>query len=150
MDAEGAQLRALMQQFFRRFGVLASDRTPCGQPLPIAHAHALMVLYESQPLTQQELARALHIDKSNVTRLCHKLSSSGHVEQQIGADARQRLVRLTASGRRLAKRVEQASGKRFLAILNNMQPHTREQLIPVLQDLVSSIEQLSQEQEPDA
>lgn len=150
MDAEGAQLRALMQQFFRRFGVLASERTPCGQPLPIAQAHALMVLYESQPLTQQALARALHIDKSNVTRLCNKLTSSGHVEQQVGADARQRLVRLTASGRRLAKQVEQASGKRFLAILNNMQPHTREQLIPVLQDLVNSIEQLSQEQESDS
>ena len=33
-----------MQLVFRRFGVLAGDATPCGQPLSMAHAHALLVL----------------------------------------------------------------------------------------------------------
>ncbi|MCA9646384.1 MAG: winged helix-turn-helix transcriptional regulator [Myxococcales bacterium] len=145
-----SELRGLVQQLFRRFGVLAADRTPCGNPLPIAQAHTLMLLLESQPLTQQALAAALHIDKSNVARLCSKLSAAGHIEQQVGDDARQRLVRLTPSGRRLAKQVERASQQRFQEILRNMPPHTREQLLPVLQDLVRSIELLPSPSEPES
>ncbi|MGE3672903.1 MAG: MarR family winged helix-turn-helix transcriptional regulator [Polyangiaceae bacterium] len=143
MVEPASELRGLMQQLFRRFGVLGADRTPCGTPLPIAQAHALMVLLESEPLTQQALAAALHIDKSNVARLCSKLTSAGHVEQQVGDDARQRLVHLTPNGRRVAKRVEQASRKRFHEIICNMPHHTREQLVPVLRDLVRSVELLS-------
>ncbi len=147
MDSDAVLLRGLMQQVFRRFGVLASDRTPCGQPLPVAQAHALMLLLDSSPLTQQELARALCIDKSNVTRLCGRLASAGHIEQHVGEDARQRLVSLTRSGRRLAKRVDQASQLRFRAILHSMPEPSRGQLIGVLQDLVRSIERHSP-QEP--
>ncbi|MEZ4230197.1 MAG: MarR family winged helix-turn-helix transcriptional regulator [Polyangiaceae bacterium] len=149
MAGEATQLRELMQVLFRRFGVLASDRTPCGQALPIAHAHALMVLLASQPLTQQQLGQALCIDKSNVTRLCQKLSSAGHIEQRVGDDARQRLVRLTPSGKRLARQVDEASEFRFRAIIDSMSSH-RKQLIPVLQELVRGMEQLSPPTEPDS
>ena len=67
-----------------------------------------------EPLTQQALGLALGIDKSNVTRLCAKMESSGHLSQRrCPNDGRARLVALTAAGEKLAIRVDRASKERF-------------------------------------
>jgi DNA-binding MarR family transcriptional regulator len=71
-----------MQRLFRRFGTLATDRTPCDKPLSMAHAHALMVLSARGASSQQELGTELCIDKSNVARLCAKMSAAGHVASE--------------------------------------------------------------------
>lgn len=107
-----------MQRLFRRFGALAMEATPCGKPLPIAHAHALMVLLARGDATQQELGRELGIDKSNVARLCARMVEAGHVSQrQDDDDGRSRRVSLTTRGERLAREVDEASKARFGAIL---------------------------------
>lgn len=116
------QLRAEVQRFVRGFGLLASDKTPCGTPITTSHAHALMVLLEHARAlelpTQQQLGAALGIDKSNVARLCAKLERSGELEQRRSAlDRRARLLVLTELGRRRAERVETASRERFSRIL---------------------------------
>jgi DNA-binding MarR family transcriptional regulator len=71
-----------MQRLFRRFGALSADATPCGKPLSMAHAHALMVLLTRGELSQQELGAELCIDKSNVARLCARMVDAEHVVQQ--------------------------------------------------------------------
>jgi DNA-binding MarR family transcriptional regulator len=116
------QLRAAVQRFVRGFGLLASDRTPCGTPLSTSHAHALMVLLEhgrrAEPCSQQRLGEALGIDKSNVARLCARLERDGHGSQRRPEhDGRARLVSLTPAGRRLAERVEARSRARFGELL---------------------------------
>jgi len=116
------RLRVAVQRFVRSFGLLASDQTPCGTPLSTSYAHALVVLLEraqeDERATQQELAQALGIDKSNVARLCAKLQRAGHATQQRSdSDGRARLLALTASGRRLAERVRAASRDRFAQLL---------------------------------
>lgn len=126
-------LRSAVQSFVRSFGLLASDRTPCGTPLSTSHAHALMVLLQAgrrgEELTQQALGAALGIDKSNVTRLCAKMESSGHLGQRrCPNDGRARLVALTASGEKLAARVDRASTERFsrlVAALPSAGDHAR-------------------------
>jgi DNA-binding MarR family transcriptional regulator len=69
-------LRTLVQQFVRQFGLLAESETPCGQPLHTSHAHALMILLHADKagIHQAALARQLGIDKSNASRLVHRLS----------------------------------------------------------------------------
>ena len=94
-DAE--RLRTLVQTFVRRFGLLLGDHTPCGQPISVSHAHALMLLASrSEATSQSELGRLLGIDKSNVTRLCSRMEKLGHVRQsRAPTDRRSRLVRIT-------------------------------------------------------
>src|ERR1039457_1643788 len=99
-DTVGGDLRRLIQTFIRSIGLLAGDQTPCGQPLAVSHAHALMVLLEAtredNRLTQRELGQVLGIDKSNVARLCRRMESAGHVVQSRSADdGRARLLSLT-------------------------------------------------------
>ena len=125
-DAE--RLRSSVQVFVRRFGLLLEDTTPCGQPLPTSHAHALMLLLASdRPVRQTELGEGLGIDKSNVTRLCAQMEQKGHVKQVTDAqDRRARRVSLTAKGERVGRQVKQASGRRFEELLARIPPAKRE------------------------
>jgi DNA-binding MarR family transcriptional regulator len=135
------QLRVAIQRFVRSFGLLASDQTPCGTPISTSYAHALVVLLErghrGERSTQQELGEALGIDKSNVARLCAKLQRAGHATQQRSAsDGRARLLALTASGRRLAERVQAASRDRFAQLLAALpSDETRASVVAALQAL---------------
>jgi DNA-binding MarR family transcriptional regulator len=139
-DDQVQELRRLMQLLFRRFGALAADATPCGKPLPMAHAHALMVLAGSE-LSQQELGRVLCIDKSNVARLCARMVDAGHAAQRPDdEDARSRRVSLTARGSRLAREVDASSGARFSTLLRALPSDSRGQVLEVLQHLVTAID----------
>jgi DNA-binding MarR family transcriptional regulator len=134
------ELRGLVQRLFRRFGTLGADTTPCGKPLSIAHAHALMILTRGE-LTQQELGAELCIDKSNVARLCARMVDEGHAVQAAGAqDRRHRMVSLTAAGKRLAREVNMASRQRFAALLSGLRAAQREQIIRGLSQLVAAID----------
>jgi DNA-binding MarR family transcriptional regulator len=141
MDLEQAdELRSLVQRLFRRFGTLGTDTTPCGKPLSIAHAHALMILARGE-LMQQELGAELCIDKSNVARLCAKMVDEGHAVQIAGArDRRSRLVSLTTAGKRLAVEVNAASRERFATLLVGLKASQRAQIIQGLSQLVAAIE----------
>ena len=137
------ELRRVTQRFFRRFGALAADATPCGKPLSMAHAHALMVLLGRGQLTQQELGRELCIDKSNVARLCAKMVDAGHVEQRAAEhDARSRKVSLTKRGERLAQEVEAASRARFGALLAALPEARRSPVVKALRHLVDALDSL--------
>ncbi len=132
-----------MQRLFRRFGALASDATPCGKPVSIAHAHALMVLLAKGELSQQDLGIELCIDKSNVARLCARMVESKHVRQRTSErDGRSRRVSLTAKGERLAREVDAASRARFGALLVALPSASRGQVLAALQHLVAALDAL--------
>jgi DNA-binding MarR family transcriptional regulator len=135
------ELRRIMQRLFRDFGALAVDTTPCGKPLSMAHAHALMVLLMKGELSQQELGTELRIDKSNVARLCARMAEERHIEQRSSAqDGRSRIVSLTSQGKRLAREVDAASLARFGALLGALPAERRIQLIDNLNQLLTAIE----------
>jgi DNA-binding MarR family transcriptional regulator len=135
------ELRHVVQRFFRCFGALSAEVTPCGKPLSMAHAHALMLLLGQPELSQQELGRELNIDKSNVARLCAKLVESGHARQRPSEhDGRSRRVSLTTEGRRLAREVDASSHARFAAVLAGLARARRRELIDSLQQLLAAVE----------
>jgi len=130
-----------MQRLVRRFGALAADATPCGKPVPIAHAHALMVLLSRGELSQQELGTELCIDKSNVARLCARMVEAGHVTQESSkVDGRSRRVSLTTPGKRIAREVDAASTARFRALLGALPDAGHTQVIDALSQLVVALD----------
>src|SRR4051812_42168008 len=103
-ENEVETLRNLVQTFVREFGLLAADETPCGHPIPLSYAHALMILLKARgdvaAISQAQLGDALGIDKSNVARLCSRMEEAGHAEQRRAPDdGRSRLIELTEKGR---------------------------------------------------
>jgi len=141
---DAAALRALLHAFVRSFGLLASETTPCGEPISVSHAHALMFLLDrsrrrSRP-TQQELGDALGIDKSNVTRLCRRMEQAGHLAQErCAVDGRARRLNLTDQGKRLAGRVESSSRERYAAVLSGVPRDARSGLLKSLRTLNAAV-----------
>jgi DNA-binding MarR family transcriptional regulator len=130
-----------VQAFVRDFGLLAQDATPCGKPLATSHAHALMVLLdETRSLSQKDLADALGLDKSNVTRLCQRMEAEGQIEQARGDDdARVRLLKLTTRGTKLAREIEQSSKDRFATLLKAVPPSERARVFEGLELLSRAV-----------
>jgi MarR family transcriptional regulator for hemolysin len=144
LDATASALRHEVQQFVRRFGLFADDRTPCGQPLTPREAHALMLILGRErqhlPLVQKDLVAELGIDKSNVTRLVQSLARAGRVQcTSSDRDGRARLVQLTAKGRRLAESVETASQQRFQRLLGAIAPGQRAAVVSAFAHLNQAI-----------
>jgi DNA-binding MarR family transcriptional regulator len=138
------KLRGLVQAFVRDFGLLASNETPCGHPIPVSYAHALMALLERrgarEPISQAALGEILGIDKSNVARLCSRMEEAGHVSQKRApGDGRSRLVELTDRGVPLAREIERASRARFRRIWTHVPPRRRSALLESLTSLNESI-----------
>jgi DNA-binding MarR family transcriptional regulator len=141
---EVEQLRSLVQEFVRRFGLLVTRRTPCGFPVSPSYAHALMLLLhrarEGSATVQSDLAGTLGIDKSNVARLCERMVAAGHAVQAVHPeDGRSRAVTLTAKGRRLAERIENGSRDRFSALTTGIPHNKRGAVIAALADLNAAL-----------
>jgi DNA-binding MarR family transcriptional regulator len=143
---EAAELRGLTQTFIRSIGVLADNRTPCGAPMAVSQAHALMVLLEwpraAEPPTQQELGRVLGIDKSNIARLCQRMERAGHLTQKRSAsDGRARLLSLTSRGKQVAAGVERASRARFEQLITAIPQGARAHVLSALAMLNDAVVQ---------
>ncbi len=102
-----AQLRELSRQLVRQLGMLDKD---CGViALPPIQAHTLIEL-EQQPLTVNQLADKLNIDKSNASRAVNNLAKNSLIQTSPHPNDKRSVV---------ASVTEQ--GKNTLAKLHNQQ-----------------------------
>lgn len=137
-------LRAAMHDVVRGFGLLAAERTPCGQPLAVAEAHALMAVLawrgDGAGPTLRDLRGALALDKSNVTRVCQRLESRELIAlRPCRVDGRARRITLTAKGRRLANEVDASSRQRFARLLEVLPARADASVVRALQVLAEAI-----------
>lgn len=142
-SSDAQRLRQQVQRFVRQFGLLEEEATPCGAPVSPREAHALLLLHEREggpPLVQADLAPALGIDKSNVTRLVQRLCAAGRVEQVASErDGRARCLRLTARGRRAAEALERSSSQRFQQVLAGIPARERGGVLAALRLLNDAV-----------
>lgn len=136
------ELRLLIRDFIHRFGLIQQPRTPCGQPMSVARAHALMTLYETDDGVRiSDLGEELNIDLSNVSRLCSRLEGDGLIERRDDPkDGRVRRLHLTREGRVEAARVDAASLSRFASVLEQMPAGSQGQVMEALELLNTAIE----------
>jgi DNA-binding MarR family transcriptional regulator len=137
-SASGAQLQAEMIGFIWAFGLLATDRTPCGQPLAPSDAHALTEVVASNGLTQRELVDRLRLDRSSVSRLVDRLVARGWVERADGPDRRTVRLAPTAAGRAVAAEVAEARAARFADLLEAIPADRRDQVLDTLRLLTAA------------
>ena len=111
-------LQERMVSLIRAFGLHKPDETPCGKPVSVAEAHALMELSRTETLVQKELASRLGLEKSTVSRLAGLLEGRGWVgRSRSPEDGRAVELRLTAAGRRTAEGLAEARRAKFARVL---------------------------------
>lgn len=114
-DTKARRLRDAVRYLVVAHGALEEARRPCGTPLSIPHAYALLELLDrGEPMTVSELAAKLAIDRTNVSRLCARMEEAGDLERATHPDdGRARALRLTAKGRKAAQAVDDQSADHF-------------------------------------
>ncbi|GAB3970975.1 hypothetical protein GCM10027615_28720 [Plantactinospora veratri] len=126
-------------RFVRNFGLHQPDRTPCGQPLPVSEAHAMVEIAREGRIRQVELARRLRLEKSTVSRLVANLVSRGWVHRQAAdGDGRGVLLVLTDAGATAAARQADARRDRLTALLDRVPDDQRAAVVRALQTLAEA------------
>ncbi len=139
-DQTGA-LQEQMIALVRAFGLHQGDRTPCGKPVSVAEAHALLELSRHGPLAQRDLGAWLRLEKSTVSRLVAQLEQRGWLaRERSDADKRVLLLSLTPDGRRIAGELAQARRTRFERLLAAIPEERRDEVTGALATLVEAID----------
>jgi DNA-binding MarR family transcriptional regulator len=69
--------------------------------LTISQMNILVAVSCLKEAKQQDICRALHLERSTLSRDLERLRAQGWLDKRIGADERTSLIRLTREGRRL-------------------------------------------------
>ncbi len=126
--------------FVRAFGLHRPDLTPCGEPVTVSQAHALAELASRGPVPQWELAEALGLSKSTVSRLVGQLEERGWVERGPRKAHAGRMVdlHLTAAGQAMSARVGEARRERMERLLAKLPETERPAVLHALSALVEA------------
>ncbi|MGC5309872.1 MarR family winged helix-turn-helix transcriptional regulator [Micromonospora zamorensis] len=136
-EVDAAQ-EALMR-FIRNFGLHQPDRTPCGQPLPVSEAHAMVEIAGQAGIRQTELARRLRLEKSTVSRLVTNLVNRGWVHRETADnDGRGVVLLLTEAGTTAAARQADARRRRLTTLLARVPDDQQATVVRALQTLAEA------------
>jgi DNA-binding MarR family transcriptional regulator len=139
-NVDVAALEDRVAAFVRAFGLHRPDLTPCGEPVAVSQAHALAEMASSGPLAQWELAAALGLSKSTVSRLVGQLEERGWVvrDRASEGDARVVALQLTPAGCAMADRIAGARRERMARLLARLPEDEREGVLHTLNVLVEA------------
>ena len=113
-------LRDAVRRLVVTHRALADAKRPCGAPLSMPHAYALLeLLHSEEPLTVSALAETLAIDRTNVSRLCSRMEETGElIRRAHPRDGRARALHLTPHGEALARNTEASSTQYFTRLFH--------------------------------
>lgn len=124
----------------RNFGLHRPEETPCGEPIPVGEAHALMDLAEDGPMNHGDLAVRLNLQKSTVSRLVRQLERRQWITRDNSReDNRIILIRLTRKGKAAANRLAQARRNKFDKLLAAIPKGQRRDVIATLSNLARAL-----------
>jgi|HubBroStandDraft_1064217.scaffolds.fasta_scaffold33598_2 DNA-binding MarR family transcriptional regulator len=120
-------------QLVRSLGLHKPDETPCGQPISVAEAHALLEIAREPGLTQNGLATRLRLEKSTVSRIAGMLERRGWV-RRVRDERDSRFVRLHLTKRGITANANVAESRRekFARIFGALPADQREDVLNAL------------------
>ena len=130
-----------LERLARILGQIGPDEVCC-DGLSQRQTAILRVLVSSEGARLTDLAALAGITPSAMTRVLEKLEARGLVERIRGAhdDGRAAMVRITASGRRTRKLLDQLMRSRTRQIMDSIPPKQRKQVLNALELLNNAID----------
>jgi MarR family transcriptional regulator for hemolysin len=108
---------------------------------PLTLGRVLVILVRRGPQSQADLVRVMSLEKSWISRAVDRLEDSGWVERQPNPDdGRSVVLRLTASGREEAGRIEAVLNSHAQSVLERIAPEQRRQTLDALRTLHAVLE----------
>jgi DNA-binding MarR family transcriptional regulator len=126
-----------MVQLVRALGLHKPDETPCGQPVSVGEAHALLEIAREAGITQNGLAARLRLEKSTVSRLAAMLERRGWVRRvRDQHDARFIRLHLTQKGIAANATIARSRRAKFENIFGAIPPGRRDAVVDALSVLL--------------
>lgn len=97
--------------------------------LTIPQFRALVVLASRGPTSSSELAAALGVHPSTVTRLVDRLVAKGFVQRSTPADRREVLVSVTPAAKSVIDEVSEARRKELVGVMKRLKPEKRDAVV---------------------
>ena len=140
MDEGPEQIHQLVMDLIRVAGLLQPDQIVPGRPVSMSQAFGLHELDTDDPLTQNELAERLRLEKSTVSRMVADLERKGLLlRERDPANRRFYRLRLTPAGRKLHAGMAAAMHEHFVRSVSSMAPAEREALLTGLPALIKAM-----------
>jgi DNA-binding MarR family transcriptional regulator len=128
-----------MVHLVRSLGLHKPDETPCGQPVSVAEAHALLEVAQEPGITQNGLALRLKLEKSTVSRLAGMLEKRGWIRRERDEnDARFVRLALTQRGVNANINIAKSRAAKFRKIFDAIPPGRRNIVIESLSLLLEA------------
>ena len=120
------------------------DRQVAPLGLTMQQAELLVWTYRDRAASATDLTDLLLTDDAGVSRLVTRLEAKGLITRRVGAgDRRARALRLTPSGRALAKRLLRFAGRGNEMLLTGLSPRERAELRRLLRHVSANIRTLA-------
>ena len=136
---DAAALTQAFSELIRLVQFRDRDRACC-YGLTVSQCYGLKAVCETGPLSVNDLAGALYLEKSTASRLAKGLEDEGLVERSTDEEDR-RSVRLaaTATGRRAHAGIEADLQREYAAILEDFEPEVRSAMTELLGRLTRAV-----------
>jgi DNA-binding MarR family transcriptional regulator len=126
----------------RALGLHKPDTTPCGQPLSVGEAQALLAIAREPGISQNGLAQRLDLDKSTVSRLVGMLERRSWIERvRDRNDSRFYHLRLTAAGTKANANLASSRRAKFERIFQAIPRARRTAVAASLSALMEAIDE---------
>jgi DNA-binding MarR family transcriptional regulator len=134
------RLHQLLMDLVLAAGFLQLDQALPGAPISVSQAFALHELDTGVPLSQQELAARLRLEKSTVSRLAAELERKGLlIRERDPGNRRLYRLRLTDEGRAVHRRMATTIHEQYVRWVENISERERQSLLAGLSALVREV-----------
>ena len=140
------RFREALRDFERELAIQNNSNSCCG--LTVVQCHAMLEISKLIKCQLQELAGALQLDKSTVSRTINGLVKGGFVKRLI-PDSNRRIIEisLTEFGIETCKIINTENDKYFNAALSSIPPEIRENFLQGFELLALRMNQLNTQKE---
>lgn len=136
---DDSSLDFALADLVRALGLHRPDRTCCGQPFSPSEALTLLLLNDSGPLPQRDLAASLDLEKSTVSRLLDGLARRGLLRRTPHPDGgRSQLAELTDAGTRQVAQLRVARRQRLERLLEAIPAEDRAAVVKAIHQLTEA------------
>ena len=132
LERDATDLHAALSELLRVYQFRDRDMICC-HDLSVTQCHALEMIVDSGPLSMNELAGRLYLDKSTTSRVVDSLERKGFAVREANpADRRALLLNVTSQGARLLDRVRAEILKDEKRLLSEFEPAVRREMIRLI------------------
>ena len=143
---QSRRLHDAMAWLLRGFTLTDPRKSYPGFYLSPQQSYVMTVIHEADSISPGEVARALRLEKSHLTKIVNSLIDIDAVEKSTDSTDRRRLfLKLTPKGLKIYKELDRLSIDSYQALMAYVPIEKREETVQAMETLLTAMQELRKE-----